>query len=592
MEPNEQLPNPTELPPLAAHDKAECRFISSTERPRVDLQCTVITPSELAYADLSLATQFDDIHHAAQESSLSSQQDATEFQAQSLLSLQLQGFTELTTDDPSVWKGDLLDTAEQSWQASPSPWSVQDQTQNDWLHSHQAGLGEVLPTWQFGQGAARALPYIPNAPPRQRGLPRRRSRYLRSSALPLSSDHSPIVTSGAAALADGAEDPMQRWRNSPPETEPASLSAIADAVKNTPLRGQSSNGSLNSRRSNFGAGSTVSFASDSSLSSGSATSASFIARRNRESKRGRLAAGKAKAAEKRRFPCTFCCDSFKSKFDWARHEQSLHVRVQGWRCAPFGSVVTSAATGSSCCAYCGLEDPTPTHIESHDSPLCGKDQMYARKDHLVQHLNRVHRVPDPPSIDTWKVQGPPVSSRCGFCNLRMETWQERADHLVSHFRKGKTMEDWKGEHGFPPEIAAQVTNAIPPYFIASESRTYAPFSAGVPNPTSAEHLQQITRSAEESFEAWNGPEPSTEPMVPLQHKSFPELLAFHLGRFAQHQMRLGVIPTDKMFQDEARRLQFGTVDPLDDTVADNEEWLSLFRSQHLDDSPSGQNRLV
>jgi hypothetical protein len=169
----------------------------------------------------------------------------------------------------------------------------------------------------------------------------------------------------------------------------------------------------------------------------------------------------------------------------------------------------------------------------------------------------------------------------------MESWQERIDHLVLHFRKGKTMEDWRGDHGFEPGIAAQVTNAIPPYLIASESRTYAPFSAAAPNPTSAEHVQQITKSAEESFEAWNGlelPPESGEPTMSLQDKSFPELFAFHLGRFAQHQMRLGVIPTDKMFQDEARRLQFGTVDPLDDTVADNEEWLSRFRNQHLEDS--------
>lgn len=149
------------------------------------------------------------------------------------------------------------------------------------------------------------------------------------------------------------------------------------------------------------------------------------------------------------------------------------------------------------------------------------------------------------------------------------------------------MDDWKGGHDFEPEIAAQVTNAIPPYFIASESKTYAPFSAKNPNPTHAEHLKQINQAAEQSFEAWSGSEPSPEsgaPAISLHDKAFPELLAFHLGRFAQHQTRLGVPLTDKMFQDEARRLQYGNVDPLDDTIADNEEWLSLFRSQHLEES--------
>ncbi|RSL50137.1 hypothetical protein CEP54_012077 [Fusarium duplospermum] len=149
------------------------------------------------------------------------------------------------------------------------------------------------------------------------------------------------------------------------------------------------------------------------------------------------------------------------------------------------------------------------------------------------------------------------------------------------------MDDWKGEHDFEPMITSLVTNAIPPYWIASESKTYAPFSAMSPSLVHTDHLQQITKSAEQSLEAWSGsdPEPdSRAPTISLHDKSFPELLAFHLGRFAQHQMRLGVVLTDKMFQDEARRLQFGNVDPLDDTVADNEEWLSLFRSQHLEDN--------
>ncbi|EMT71438.1 hypothetical protein FOC4_g10009938 [Fusarium odoratissimum] len=393
------------------------------------------------------------------------------------------------------------------WQTLPSPWSLQDQNQDIWPHHLEAELGEVPPIWELGQGTASALQLPPNVQIQPNCLPRRRSRYLRNSALPMVSGSNPVQISGSGTLVESAMDPIQRWRNSPPETEAASLVAIADALRNNPLRApaSTSTGSLNSRRMDVRPGSTVSFTSGSSLSSGSATSASSVARRGRVSKRTRPNAAKGKAAEKRKFPCTFCCDSFKK---------------------------------------------------------------------------------------SWKVEGPPVASNCGFCDLRMESWQERTDHLVSHFRKGKTMEDWRGDHGFEPGIAAQVTNAIPPYLIASESRTYAPFSAAAPNPTTAEHVQQITRSAEESFEAWNGlemPPEAGEPMMSLQDKPFPELFAFHLGRFAQHQMRLGIIPTDKMFQDEARRLQFGTVDPLDDTVADNEEWLARFRNQHLGDSADNRD---
>ncbi|KAM0208729.1 hypothetical protein ACHAPA_005551 [Fusarium lateritium] len=494
---------------------------------------------------------------------------------------------DLTTDATLASVGNPIQPIEHSWQTSLLPWTLQDQAQHVWQHHHEAGLSGGLPTatWELGHGAAKAFQYSPTVQVQSQGLPRRRSRYLRSPAMPIVSGTSPIKTSAVGTLTDSSMDPIQRWRNSPPETEAASLAAIADALRNDSLRGQAHTSSRNDGHAGFGTASTVSFTSGSSLSSGSAASASSVSRRGRVVKRARPIKGKT--AEKRRFPCTFCCDSFKSKFDWARHEQSLHLSVQGWLCAPFGSVVLSAVAGCSSCAYCGLLNPTESHLEDHNSNLCENSQIYTRKDHLVQHLRSIHNLQDPPMIDSWKIEGPPITSRCGFCDLRMETWQERIDHLVSHFRKGKTMNDWKGEHGFVSEIAAQVTNAIPPYLIASESNTYAPFSAAAPNPIQAEHLQQITMSAE----AWTGSELVTEPTISLQDKSFPELLAFHLGRFAQHQMRLGVIPTDRMFQDEARRLQFGTVDPLDDTVADNQEWLSLFRSEHLDDSADSHDRL-
>ncbi|CAH0045448.1 unnamed protein product [Clonostachys solani] len=568
MTPTEKPTRAVELPLFTTHNEGD-----------------TLTFSE-EYTQLRLAGELDSMNHTTQDYLPSLQQNAGELQDQSLLPWQPQELVDaVASASTAASVENLIQPTEQPWQASLPTWPLHDLSQNYWQHPYQTGLGEVLsPTWELSQGTARALQHPPVVQTQPHSLPRRRSRYLCSSTLP--TVPWPMETPGPNMLAEGVMDPIQRWRNSPPETEPASLSAIADALRNTRLRGQASSSSLNSHHSGVRAGSTVSFASGSSLSSGSA-SASSVARRSRVSKRTRPTTAKGKTAEKKRFPCTFCCDSFKSKFDWARHERSLHLNIEGWRCAPFGSVEISAITGRSSCAYCGLADPTPTHLEDHGINLCTTGQIYARKDHLVQHLGCIHHVKDPPSIDSWKTEGPPVTSRCGFCDLRMETWQERIDHLVSHFRKGKTMDDWKGGHDFEPGIAARVTNAIPPYFIASESKSYAPFSAKTPSLTHAEHLKQINQAAEQSFEAWSGSEPSPEsgaPAISLHDKSFPELLAFHLGRFAQHQTRLGVTLTDKMFQDEARRLQYGNVDPLDDTIADNEEWLSLLRSQHLEDS--------
>ncbi|KAM5344213.1 hypothetical protein ACJ41O_012750 [Fusarium nematophilum] len=316
--------------------------------------------------------------------------------------------------------------------------------------------------------------------------------------------------------------------------------------------------------------------------------------------------GKAKDSDRRVFPCTFCCDSFKSKYDWARHEKSLHLNLQAWRCTPFGGTVVFPDTGRSHCAYCSLLDPDSNHLETHNHGSChgeGQTHAFSRKDHLVQHLRLVHHVQTLPLIDSWKDEGPPVSSRCGFCSIRMQTWQERVDHLAKHFRKGTKMDNWKGEHCFEPSIAAQVTHAMPPYLIGSESRALIPFS--VTDHGTQDHLSQIKRATEQSLGVWDdgrgampmsGSEPSPESQQgaldsfneDTSSMTFPEVLALHLGRYAQEQMRQGVIPTDRMFQDEARRIMFDSVDPWDQTIADNHDWLSCFRTRHLGGPSDGR----
>lgn len=182
----------------------------------------------------------------------------------------------------------------------------------------------------------------------------------------------------------------------------------------------------------------------------------------------------------------------------------------------------------------------------------------------------------------------------------METWQERVDHLAGHFRKGATMKDWKGDHGFTPQIAARVTDAIPPYVIAHELESYTPFSAT--DRTTAEHVYQMKVASDRLMRSWELPETLSDTAAqsrpeidtPLGDSevasmTFAEFVAFHLGRYAQYQMRQGIIPTDKMFQDEARRLQFGTTDPWERTIADNAEWLSSFRGQHVSEPQDRTN---
>lgn len=103
-----------------------------------------------------------------------------------------------------------------------------------------------------------------------------------------------------------------------------------------------------------------------------------------------------------------------------------------------------------------------------------------------------------PIIEGWKMGRAPVVSRCGFCDMMMRSWDERVEHLAQHFRKGLTMDDWKGEHCFESSIAAQITNALPPYLIASESRASIPFS--VTNANTIDQLSQIQNASEQGQE--------------------------------------------------------------------------------------------
>lgn len=265
----------------------------------------------------------------------------------------------------------------------------------------------------------------------------------------------------------------------------------------------------------------------------------------------------------------------------------------------------SQATGRNHCAYCNMLDPAPEHLETHNHSLChdsDESHVFSRKDHLVQHLRLVHHLDTLPLINDWKIEAPPMVSRCGFCDLTMHTWRQRVDHLTQHFHEGKTMETWQGDHGFEPAIASQVMNALPPYTLGAEGRSFVPFSATTYH--SRDHILQMQKHYEDrqvegelanasSLGETVRSEPPPQPpdsrlggsMSPSSFSSM-KWITLGLGRFAQRQMRAGVIPTDAMFQDEARRLIYGSEDGWEQTIADNGEWLANFRLEHCEGSPA------
>lgn len=308
-------------------------------------------------------------------------------------------------------------------------------------------------------------------------------------------------------------NPFERWKHSPPENEPAPLTAIAKAVENFDppeppslsssygARKQDSNGSsgsfsifrapsttsLETGFTNFSSGSAQSL--NSAWSHGSRNSLNSFNSLNSNSKKDRrrhrvpprMPKPDLNSASQRLFQCTFCTDRFKSKYDWSRHEKSLHLSLEKWICAPLGDVIACSASGQRKCVYCDALDPTAEHLETHNHSACEEKGLEARtfyrKDHLRQHLRLMHSCKMTPSMENWKSEVTYIKSRCGFCAQEFTKWQDRADHLAKEFRNGAQMKDWKGCRGLEAHVAAQVTNAMPPYLIANESKSPFPFSA-------------------------------------------------------------------------------------------------------------------
>lgn len=422
-------------------------------------------------------------------------------------------------------------------------------------------------------------------------LPRRRSRYNiqkygeKTEARPI-----PIRTQGP--------NPLQRWHESPPEDEPASMSAIMQAVQMSedfdirgiaelPTVATTCSSFQNHRRPISTASSNSGNSASSWHSSGSRKSVSgaqiSLATQSHD---GSMRIGKNPKSKKsnvpsqrRNFSCTFCCDKFKTKHDWSRHEKTQHLNLGGWMCAPSGGAPLSPITGRRHCAFCSCLDPSSEHLRQHNYTQCSR--TFRRKDHLVQHLRLVHRLEILPLIDTWRTPELVVTSRCGFCDCRLGNWNQRTEHLAAHFRDNLTMDKWRGEHDFPAVIAQMVTNSLPPYLIASESNTVVPFSAT--SPSVRDHFTQISRRANGFNDCGAQLASSFEQLQATEEKplgTFTEILTQHLGRYARQQMSRGIVPTDEMFQDQARRLLYDSEDSWNQTIADNPEWIDSFRENY------------
>ncbi|KAI8660116.1 hypothetical protein NCS57_00988000 [Fusarium keratoplasticum] len=298
-------------------------------------------------------------------------------------------------------------------------------------------------------------------------------------------------------------DPLQRWVDSPPEDEPAAVTAIARAVSSArPLSGSTSPYTRLSRTPSVRSGETSRSSSISSVNSYTSRSSFglnelFSRGSSRRRRRAYKEERRSLATPRKAFQCTFCTETFRAKHDWQRHENSLHLPLERWVCSPEGP--RGLKGQDTCCVFCGQIDPDDAHVESHHYSACRnrpiQERTFNRKDHLNQHLRLVHNAKFTEwPMRQWKAPSPAIRSRCGFCNLALETWTDRVHHLADHFKAGKTMADWTGDWGFEPHILELCENSIPPYFIETERNSPFPFEGSrtlVETPQTAYELLKL-----------------------------------------------------------------------------------------------------
>ena len=251
-------------------------------------------------------------------------------------------------------------------------------------------------------------------------------------------------------------------------------------------------------------------------------------------------------------------------------------------------VITDPSSGNKRCVYCDEQNPSDEHAETHNYRQCeekGFDaRTFYRKDHLRQHMRLMHNCEMTPFMDNWKSIAININSRCGFCAKRFTVWQERVDHLTAHFKAGARMSEWKGCRGLDPAVAAQVTNAMPPYLIGIESVSPNPFSASNKGTWRQTMASDPATNAPELGNIcdgyFHGDQTEVETTGLPEKATCWEILTIRLGKYANDMAAKGIIVTDEMLQSAARRILYDSDDPWNQTAADNPEWLDLFKKAH------------
>jgi hypothetical protein len=257
-----------------------------------------------------------------------------------------------------------------------------------------------------------------------------------------------------AGSVEEQQNPMQRFLSTSPEDEGISEELVKKAANRTTHTSSSMMVNRESKEVDTLSTSDTTFSSNSGSGSSQASIDSVNSRgprRGRKRQREPTQQVVERVVRKpsnplKKYQCTFCASDFAQKFDWTRHEESVHFPQKQWICMPGGA--TYDTDDSPCCVFCNEPNPDVGHLETHNSQTCLSTSLpsrtFLRKDKLVQHLTQVHRCCQfPRRIQDWCVPiKRSVTLVCGLCGLILPDWHTRTTHISSHYQAGVDMSKW------------------------------------------------------------------------------------------------------------------------------------------------------
>jgi len=152
------------------------------------------------------------------------------------------------------------------------------------------------------------------------------------------------------------------------------------------------------------------------------------------------------------YSCTFpsCTTIHGSKYQWKRHEESIHKRrFMCKECEEFeghNSPIVHSSGVYGC--YLCLEQFTNLEAANSHTVLCNmarsKPKEYGRIDHLREHLRKEHGILEASkdAFDLFYDMDIEWTRECGFCGVNFHDWELRANHIGNHFKAGWTISKW------------------------------------------------------------------------------------------------------------------------------------------------------